>query len=201
MTIKPPPLPENAIDINGRAATAWSLWFDQIYQTLRSVWQVLSVQTGGDTNNSSSGSGSDYGHSLTYTLPANFLTKNKVVKVTAHFSLTTGTPGTLNYKLILGSAVISAIGTPAAPASSLANDQIGLSWILQATDAPSATSNLQAAMLMQTPGSVNNYNSINMPVAVATNGSLIISLATNWSGAGIGTNTVSLNQFIVETVG
>jgi hypothetical protein len=39
-----------------------------------------------------------------------------------------------------------------------------------------------------------------MPVAVATNASQAVTIATEWSAAGAGTNTLGLNQFILEAL-
>jgi hypothetical protein len=48
-------------------------------------------------------------------------------------------------------------------------------------------------------GSVT-LNALAMPVAVATNASQAVTIATEWSAAGAGTNTLGLNQFILEAL-
>jgi hypothetical protein len=78
--------------------------------------------------------------------------------------------------------------------ANLTNQQIGLVWIFQATQAPSSSSNIQATF-----GSVT-LNALAMPVAVATHASQAVTIAIEWSAAGTGTNTIGLNQLIVEAL-
>jgi hypothetical protein len=39
-----------------------------------------------------------------------------------------------------------------------------------------------------------------MPVAVATNAAQALTIATKWATAGASTNTIGLNQFILEAL-
>jgi hypothetical protein len=163
---------------------------------------TLSVQHSGDTNDSSSGSGSDFNHNLTYTLPANFLTSGRAIRVTTHFRATTGgTAPTLAMKLKMGATVVSE-GAAAAPANSISNSQIAVSWILQATAAPGASVNCECSVVGQTNAlaGTSQVTSTDMPVALATNGTLAITIATIWGSAGVGTNTIKLSQLIVESL-
>ena len=163
---------------------------------------ALSVQNGGNTNNSNSGSGSDFDHTLAFTIPANFMTAARAFRVTAHFQISTGTAApTLAHKLKLGSLVLSA-NAAVTPANGLANVQFSFQWIFQATQAPGAAANVQCAELTNpnVGGNLNNLNTIAMPVAIATNAAVVVKVSTIWGSAGTGTNTIALNQLIVEAL-
>lgn len=163
--------------------------------------RVLSVQNTGNTNDSSSGSGSDFDHNLTYTLAANELASAKALRISAQFSLSTGTPANLTMKLKAGSTTLYST-TATAPTSSAGGLNMMLTFYVQAAAAPGASvnvftggnSNVSAAW-----GSAN-ANQVSQPVALATNGTLQFKMSTLWSAAGTGTNTITLNQFIVEAV-
>lgn len=173
-----------------------AVWVDGIVQ------RSLSVQNGGDVNASSSGAGADHDHSLTVSLPANFLAAGRALRVTAAFRLASGSaPPTLVCKLKLGAATLSA-GAPAAPAASASNQQMTISWIVQATAAPSAASAMECAVLAASAGlgAAASQNAVAMPVAAATNAALALKLATLWSAAGTGTNQIGLSQLIVEAL-
>jgi hypothetical protein len=163
---------------------------------------TLSVQNGGDTNNSNSGSGSDHDHTLTFTIPANFMIAARAFRVTAQLQLTSGSaPPILTHKIKLGSTSIGA-NSGQAPLASQTNVGITLQWIFQSTQAPGAAANVQCGLLTvpSGPSSTINENITAMPVAVATNGSLVLKITTLWSAAGTGTNTIGLNQFILEAL-
>jgi hypothetical protein len=163
--------------------------------------RTLSVQNGGDTNSSAAGSGADYDHSLTYTAPANFLKQARAIRVTAHFRFTTGgTAPNLTLKLKAGTTELVSAG-PMVCSASQTNDQFAVAFILQALDAPGSAANVEAAVLGSTNGVNNTVSSkTDMPVTVATNAPVQFKIATMWSSAGVGTNTIALSQFIVEAL-
>ena len=100
-----------------------------------------------------------------------------------------------------GSAVIGLVGNPAGgPGPGQTNGQLAIQWIFQATQAPSA--NVQCATIETTNIAANNSNTsqVAMPVAVATNAAQVLTIATQWATAGAGTNTIGLNQLIVEAL-
>ncbi len=105
---------------------------------------TLSVGYGGSTNNSNSGSGAFVNHTPTFTIPANVMTSGRAFRLTAQFQITTGSAvPVLTARLLLGSTVISAIGTAGGqPAANLTNVQSALQWIFQATQSPSALPNV-----------------------------------------------------------
>jgi hypothetical protein len=165
---------------------------------------ALSVQNSGSTNNSSSGSGAFINMTPTFTIPANFMIPARALRLTAHFQLTTGTAvPILTIRLSLGSAVIAIIGNPAAgPGASQTNVQVAMQWIFQATQALSASSNVQCSVIENTNIAANNSTTSQtaMPVAVATNAAQAVTIATQWATPGAGTNTIGLNQFILEAL-
>lgn len=171
-------------------------WVDGIVQ------RTVSVQNGGDVNDSSSGSGVDHDHTLTYSAPANFVSSGRALRITAAMRLTTGAaPPNLTIKLKLGATTVSACA-PIAPFPSLSNQQLALSWIVQAIAPPSAASAVECAVLASS-GSVNSsasQNIVAMPASVATNSVLQIKLASMWSAAGTGINQIRESQFIVEAL-
>lgn len=162
---------------------------------------TLSVQNSGSTNNSSSGSGTYVSHTPTFTIPANFMTAARAFRVSAHFQMTTGSaPPNLNHRLVLGSSVLG-VSTAFAPSASLTNVGFGMIWMLQATAAPSGSTNVLCTIITgPTGGIAAQVNAVGQPIAIATNAAQAITLATQWSAAGTGTNTITLNQLIVEAL-
>ncbi|WP_374308825.1 hypothetical protein [Methylocella sp.] len=171
-------------------------WVDGVVQ------RTLSVQNGGDANAASSGSGVDHDHTLTCSLPADFLTNGGALRVSAAFRLTSGaSPPTLVCKLKLGAATLAA-GAPAAPAASMTNQQLSISWIMQATAAPSAASAIECAVAAASSGlgAAASQNALAMPVSAATNAALVLKVSTLWGAAGSGSDQIRLSQLVVEAL-
>jgi hypothetical protein len=166
------------------------------------VPRTLCVQRSGDVNDSSSGSGAYRNYNLTYTIPANFLCAGRALRVTAVIRYATGSaPPVFSHRLLAGSTVLAEIpsGTPAA---SVANRSAGYIFLVQATAAPGSAVNVETSPAGQT-NAINGGNTSNntaQPVALATNGALTLTFATQWATAGTGTNTATLSQFIVEAL-
>ncbi len=163
---------------------------------------TLFVGNGGSTNNSSSGSGAFVDHTQTFTIPANVMTSGRAFRVTAHLQITTGSAApVLTHRIKLGTTVIGANGG-GAPANNLTNVGIVLQWIFQSTQAPGAAASVQCSLTTVPSGPTNtvNMNTIAMPVAVATTSSQAVTIGTQWTTAGTGTNTIALNQLIVEAL-
>jgi len=156
-----------------------------------------------DTNNSSSGSGSFFDHATTYAIPANYLTSNKVLRVTATFLITTGSGApTWASRLKAGSTVIYSESGAGTPSNSLTGNVFSVMYLLQGTAAAGASANV-LTVVNGIPNSVNaviNMNNTSQPVALATNGSLTLTVGTEWGSAGTGTNTCTLTSLIVEAV-
>jgi Major tropism determinant N-terminal domain len=162
---------------------------------------TLLVGNSGTTNNSNSGSGSFVNHTPTFTIPANFMIAARVFRVTAHFQLTTGSgPPTLTFRLTLGATVIY-ISSVLSPTASMTNVQTAIQWIFQATAAPGASVNVQCAAINQgNTVALGAMNQTAMPVSVATNAAQAVTIATEWTTGGTGTNTIGINQFILEAL-
>jgi hypothetical protein len=165
---------------------------------------TLFVGNSGTVNISNTGSGAFINNTPTATIPANFMIAGRAFRLTCHFQLTTGTAvPILTVRILLGSTVISTVGNPTAgPGASQTNAQVALQWIFQATQAPSASSNVQCAVIENTNIAANSSTTSTtaMPVAVATNAAQVLTIATEWATAGTGTNTIALNQFILEAL-
>lgn len=135
----------------------------------------------------------------TYTLPANLLTTNKLVRVTAILQQTTGNPQASNtYKLKLG-------GTPVytsdliPPTASKTNVGIGFMWQVQGTAVPGASVNVESGIVTSSAMGTASRNVTPQPVALATNGTLQIQLSLTFSATN-GTDSVTLRQLIVEVL-
>jgi hypothetical protein len=125
------------------------------------------------------------------------------VRITACFSITTGSvPPALTIELLAGSTVIALLGA-ITPNGSVTNAQYGVQFVLQATAAPSSSSNCQCCPVGQSNGysaGTGQVSATAMPVALATNAAMTLQMATAWSAAGTGTNSITLAQFIVESI-
>ena len=161
------------------------------------------VNAAGDTNNSSSGSGSFFSHANTYTIPANYLVAGKTLKITPIWSMTTGSaPPTMQWQIKAGSTVISTQTGTGTPGANLTGATGAFSFIIQGTAASGASVNVYTS-----PIATNNWqngsltpNNTAQPVALATNGTLTISLQSEWGSAGTGTNTMTLVSLMVEAL-
>lgn len=164
---------------------------------------ALGIQNSGSTNTSASGSGAFVNMTPNFVLPANFLQSGKAIRITACFSLTTGSaPPALSIELLAGSTVIAAMAS-ITPAANAANVQHGVQFILQAASAPGSSANCQCCPVGQTNGyaaAAGEVSTTAMPVALATNAAITLQMATKWSATGTGTNSITLAQFIVESI-
>lgn len=167
-----------------------------------SVPVTLFVGNGGSTNNSNTGSGAFVNHTPTFTIPANFMTNARAFRVTACFYAVTGAAApTLTARLLLGSTVIAQTSAPT-PLVNLPGDGSSLEFLFQATAAPGAAVNVQCSLLAAAlfAGGQVQTNTTLQPVAVATNAAQAVTIATQWTTPGTGTNTIALNQLIIEAL-
>jgi hypothetical protein len=164
------------------------------------VPRLLSAQHSGSTNNSSSGSGSYQNHTPTFSIPANFITSNRVLRVTVHWTMTTGSAApTLSYRLRLGGTVVAEI-TGIAPSNNMASRQGVVVFLIQGTAAPGASANVLTTLQQGNFNATGQTSGTAQPVALATNGALALDLGTSWATAGTGTNTIALTQLVVEAL-
>lgn len=167
-----------------------------------SSWQKLSALVGGNTNDSASGSGADFDHNLTYTLPAGFLVVGRVIRVTAAWLGTFGlAPSTMLLKLKLGTVTVYS-GAPTTPGTGLTGVGITTQFLLQAVAAPGASVGVECSIVtIPDAFSFNSRaNNTASPINIATNASQAVKATSFWTAAGTGTNTIKLAQFIVEAL-
>mgnify|MGYP001605289328 CR=1 FL=1 len=133
-----------------------------------------------------------------WSMPANFLTTNKAIRVCGVFEMTTsGTAPTITIRFKVGSTVL--VGNVAqAPVSSLTTRGFSHCFILQGTAAAGASVSVEAGYDATMIFNVNfPLNSIAQPVAaIATNGALTVQFSAQWGTATTG-NTIQLHQFYV----
>ncbi len=157
----------------------------------------------GSTVGSSSGSGAYVTHTPAVTLPAGFLQNGRPVRVSAGFRVTTGgAPPNLQVALLAGGTPLVTFA-PIATSANQASVSFGLTFLLLATAAPSASAPVEAAPFGNTnaPGLNNNVvNQTPTPVNLATNAALGLALASQWSAAGTGTTAITLTQLVVEAL-
>jgi hypothetical protein len=160
---------------------------------------VLAVGRPGGTLTNSTTADQDF--ASIYTIPANVLVANKVLRVTANFKLVTGSSSsTLGCYVKLGSTKVLATAAPANLNDSVTRTQL-VSYVFIGTAAAGASVAVEAGT--GAPGvfagmGFNALNSIDQPVAgIATNGTLAIVLGNVWSATG-STETMTLLSYIVE---
>jgi hypothetical protein len=147
-----------------------------------------------------------------YTLPANYLTANRVLRVTFGFDLITGAVApTMGLNLKMGATNVAILGTGQTPAANLGNSIVGISFIIQGSAAASASAAVYVHPMVPSSSSGSAWTIfINNPSGpagaggastnLATNGALAIVAALTANGAGTGTNSLTLNQMVVEAL-
>ena len=166
---------------------------------------VLSVQLTGDTNNSSSGSGADYDHTLTYAIPAGILNHvGRTLRVTQTWYLTTGSSApNLQYKLKLGSTTIFSNEGASAPGVNLTTRTFTITYDLFVSTAGASGAVICAASGAFHAAALNtsSTNGVAQPVGTFdTTGALTLTHTSRWATAGTGTNTIQLLAAKVEVL-
>lgn len=164
--------------------------------------RVLSIQIGSsDSITDDATSPNETAFATTFTLPANFLTAKRAVRVTCLVTINAGaSPSTFQLGLRLGGIGGTLVYQSAASAP-VASVQRGFcfQFLIVGTGAPGAAVNVYT----QTPAATNwgaagGVNNVNQPVAVATNASKAIALTAKWATNPAGTSTATLESMIVE---
>jgi hypothetical protein len=165
------------------AATEW-LVAKSVNDTLLGPNLPSCIQSGGDVNNASSGSGSYFNHSLSCTVPTALMTAKAYLDVCHAFTLVTGsTAPTIQFQLRAGSVQIAESPT-LAPGNNVTANTITVCFTVLFDAAQSASTN--------TFSQVTGWTNIKVqPVAVATNADVAFTVGTKWSGAGTGTQTAT----------
>lgn len=165
----------------------------------RQICTPISAQApASDSLSSNSGTQS---FATSYTLPPNFLSANRVIRVSFTFGLTTSaSPDTCGFILSLGGTAVYNTGNNA-PTSNRTNSIGGISFLIQGTAAPGASVNV-VTQALHDAGASSSFSpfdgaATSQPVALATNGSLIIQPKYSAGGSTAG-NSLQLYQMIVE---
>ena len=191
--------------VSGTPAAAGALGYDSASGTttqysgltasVGSFPRVLAVGRPGGTLTNSTASDQDF--SSIYTIPANVLVANKVIRVTLNFKLATGvSSATLTSYLKLGTTKI------AASVAINATDSATRTQAVITTILGTAAAGASVAVEAVGPGSffanAGVLGTIGQPVAgIATNGTLAIVPGIAWSSTG-STETLTLLSYIIE---
>lgn len=132
-----------------------------------------------------------------YTFPANAIYTNKVYRVTFFVETVTGVSSvTLTNYLKIGSTKVYTSGTV-----DLANSvtrSVAYSFLIIGKAAAGAAADVSTSVVsMQNFTSTTIPNTVNQPVALATNGTLTINLGITYSGTG-STETIEQQGFLIE---
>ena len=169
---------------------------------LSSLESVLSAQFSGSDTVSCINGETDF--TTSYTLAANYLVANKLLRVTIAFSDTTSSsPPGMAFNLKMGSTSVYT-ATKATPAASLSGSPGGITFYIQGTAAAGASVAVHTHPIV--PPGMNNAagvpfdtSTIAQPQNLATNGTLVIKPGLACSAATSG-NSITLNQMIVEAL-
>lgn len=140
-----------------------------------------------------------------FTIPANFLIANKILRVTVGMHLTSdGSPPTSILRIRAGgvSGTILYLGNTAAIAPSMTNRGFGSAFLIAGTAAPGAsvavlTEIFTMGTTFGTAVQAFSANGVAVTQNVATNGSLSLVLTLQY-GANTAGNSMTLTHFIVE---
>ena len=168
-------------------------------------YTVLSAQQGTDSLVCSTiGATTETAFAKTYTISANYLTANRLLRITYVYAMaTSGTPPSLRTRVRLGgvAGTIVYTSTNIAPSVSLTTEG-GATFMIQGTAAAGASVNVETgcascAAGLGTSGVPFTGNNTAQPVAVATNASQVLTLTFECSAATAG-NSMNMRQMIVE---
>lgn len=163
-----------------------------------SSYEILAVGHPAESKTNSTVAEQDY--ASIYTIPANYITDNKVIRATVTFQYTTGTSAVthLHYIEIGGIKVYtSANGANHADGTTRSGS---MQFTLHGTAAPGASVNVE----MGTVGfpfytGAQLVNTITQPVALVTNTTNTVVIGVQYSGTG-STETMVLRTFLVEAL-
>lgn len=136
--------------------------------------------------------------STSYTIPANHFTTKRGIRVTITYQYTSSSsPATLLFRLKLGGTTVRST-TAAVPGASQTNRGISDGLVIMGTAAPGASVNVESGLSGPTfHNNANVGNNTAQPVALATNGTLALTVTAEY-GANTAGNSVTLRQLIVE---
>ena len=162
--------------------------------------RVLAVGHPAESLTNSTASDQDY--TSIFTIPANYLIENRVIRVTLGFEYVTGSSTvTISNYLKLGSTKV--FTNTAADLPNTVTRSGTFSFVIHGTAAAGASVNVETmaqsgvTLNLNNAAQANALNNTDQPVALATNGTLAITPGVTYSGTG-STETFVLRTFIVE---
>jgi hypothetical protein len=176
------------------------VWGSNGVATLAGVG-LLCSGVAGSTNNAASGSGTDVDHTPTCTIPGNFLQNGKRLRACVTGTYTTaGTAPTILFTLKTGTTPIARASASGVPAGKTAWT-INFCYRLTAETAPGGTASVRVTPhgILDSICCGDNINTIAQPVTLATNGNLVLTLASQW-GSNISGNTWTLSDMTLEAL-
>lgn len=205
-----PAAPTAAVDTNTTQIATTAFVINQTYvRTLKATnctldgncaTQANTTGTAGNIDTASGTSGtSKLKFGSTYTLAANYLGPGKVIEVCGTFDVThSSSPPNGTLGLELGSTSVFSAGA-FGPSASITARGYRQCWEVHGTAAPGASVSVEASGMVLSPTSgAAVLNSVAQPVGgIATNGTLVISLAYTWAANTAG-NSVVLRSFTVK---
>ena len=157
------------------------------------------IATGVGTQTLTNSVATDQDFTSMYTFPANSIYTNKVYRVSIFVEHIAGTStATMGYYLKLGSTKVAAM-TGSNQTDGTTRSSMFIFYIFGRA-AAGASANVSTTIdFANITSSTANPNSVDNPVALATNGTLTVSLGVVWSGTG-STETLEQQGFIIEEI-
>lgn len=161
---------------------------------------VVCKGVGGDTNNSSSGSGTFVSHSLQCPIPANTLRTGTYLQACSLFQFTTGSAAPqLQVVLYANSIQLTQQASNITPTNDVTNDSAAVCFML---GLDGATSTLSAYTAPSTDvegfGTSALRNSLTQPITLDGTVLQTLIFKTKWFSAGTGTNTIKQEVLFVK---
>lgn len=168
----------------------------------KTVSYALCVGISGTTNTSSSGSGSDFAHSLACTTTAGQLKASAVVDACALVTITTGTSAPqLIFKLKSGASGTTTLVNQAAflpTNSTVANGWVCFKTVVSGAPGASVATYSSFVTYPSATAEARDSNATAQPINLATNGSLEWTFTSQFLTAGTGVNSAKLEAFVVQ---
>jgi hypothetical protein len=168
----------------------------------RTVSYALCVGTGGSTNSSASGAGTDIAFTLACTTTPRDHKTNTVVDACALITVTTGSSAPQAIlKLKSGSAGTTTLVSNAAfiPAnSSVTNGWVCFKAVITAAPGASIPTYSSYVTYPSATADARDSNATAQPVNLATNGNLVWTATWQWVAVGTGLNTAKLEAFVLQ---
>lgn len=162
---------------------------------------VVCKGSGGDVNNSSSGSGSFFNHSLDCDIPANTLRANSVLTACVQWEITTGsTAPQMQHRLQLGGTTVYNAAAATTPSASITEDSTTTCYVMHfaASTGTILTSYTSPIGTTGAWSAASERNSTAQPVNVDSAVELSLIFQTSWNSAGTGVNTITQNGIYVK---